>query len=288
MLRTSIRATSRRSRSKPTSVCISACMLRTKRPATTSSSRQKAICAATSVLPTSAPRRPPAWPTWRACALMASVGATRVLRSAGRMPAARPQTIVTETANSSTRQSKLVSRSMIAAPPVNIDSSRSRPHAATSSPSAPPAHDEHHRFDEQLPDHAPASGAERGAHRNFALARARARDQQAGHVAAGDRQQHADHRQQHEEARREIAAQERHAAAGTGEDDALLLAAARDRRRPTRRAAWRRRDDAQGSAPTRRRPHSMRPARARRATATRCQAAAPTASCCPHRRPCWR
>ena len=64
-----------------------------------------------------------------------------MLRSAGRMPAARPQITVSETAKSSTRQSKCVSRSIVAAPPVNIDSSRSRPQAATSRPSAPPTSD---------------------------------------------------------------------------------------------------------------------------------------------------
>ena len=113
-------------------------MLRVKRAPRTRSSRQNAICAATSVFPISAPRRPPSATALRPCDFSESASATRVPRSAGPTPARSPVRAVTPTAKLSTRQSKLVSISIAVLPRANIESSRSRPHAAASRPRLPP------------------------------------------------------------------------------------------------------------------------------------------------------
>ena len=60
---------------------------------------------------------------------------------------------------------------------------------------------EHHALDEQLPDDAPARGAERDAHGDLARAVHRPRQQQVGHVGARDQQHEADrahHREEHD------------------------------------------------------------------------------------------
>ena len=99
-------------------------------------------------------------------------------------------------------------------------------------------------LDEQLANDAPAPGAHRAAHGNLPLARARPRHQQAGHVSAGDQQQHADHGQQHEQPRR------RDRRAGTtrrvprSRARCARVARARDRRRSATRAVRPRRADA--------------------------------------------
>ncbi len=80
-----------------------------------------------------------------------------------------------------------------------------------------------HRLDEQLPDDSPAAGAERGPNRHLARAGAGTGDEEARDVAAGDGQQHADHREQDQQPRRQVAAQERHAAAGARKSDHFTL-----------------------------------------------------------------
>ena len=56
---------------------------------------------------------------------------------------------------------------------------------------------EDYGFGDQLRDQAPASGADGDADRDFLSPRRRARQQQVGHVRAGDQQNQADHRAQH-------------------------------------------------------------------------------------------
>ena len=56
-----------------------------------------------------------------------------------------------------------------------------------------PARDgEHEAFGQQLPDDAPAAGAEGGAHGHFFLPRERTRQQQVRHIRAGDEQNERD------------------------------------------------------------------------------------------------
>jgi len=52
-------------------------------------------------------------------------------------------------------------------------------------------------FGDQLRDQAPASGANRHPYRNFLSSRGGARQQQVGHVGAGDQQNQTNYRAQH-------------------------------------------------------------------------------------------
>ena len=63
---------------------------------------------------------------------------------------------------------------------------------------------EHQALDEQLPDELPARRAQRQPDRDLPLARKRARDEQVGHVGAGDQEDEADHAHQDDERRREV------------------------------------------------------------------------------------
>ena len=176
MLRTSIRATSRRSRSKPTSVCISACMLRTKRPATTSSSRQKAICAGDERL---------AHQRAAAAAGVADLARLRLDRVGRRdaRAAKRRQHAGREAADHRHRHGEEQDAPVEAG--VEIDD-RGAAGEHREQQIASPRGDEqperaaderqHQRFDQQLTDDAPASGARaRCARRSRARARSRAR-----------------------------------------------------------------------------------------------------------------
>ena len=144
------------------------------RPATISSSRQKAICAATRARPTRSVRRL-CNPTARDCSFSDSDTGTRVPRRAGSMPHSIPVISDTATAKTSTRQSMPVSsvRSMSgrsrrgpAGDPAPRPRGRGRPRRQESEDQA---------LDEQLPDQARATGPERQAHGNLALPR-RARE----------------------------------------------------------------------------------------------------------------
>lgn len=124
------------------SLSVNAWKLRVKSAATTSSSRQHAICTATSVLPTSRPRRPPSPTAPRPSCLSASATATRVPRNAGNTPQPRPVNADTNNENPSTRQSRLVLRSSGTddEPTLTISaSSASRAQTANVMPTSPPA-----------------------------------------------------------------------------------------------------------------------------------------------------
>ena len=61
---------------------------------------------------------------------------------------------------------------------------------------------QHHALGEQLAHEAPAAGAQRGADGEFALQFQHARQQQVGHICAGDEQHETGAGQQHQERRR--------------------------------------------------------------------------------------
>ena len=73
------------------------------------------------------------------------------------------------------------------------------PTAASRTPSRPPAEPQHRAFGETLAHQPAAARPERHAHGKFALARNRARQQQAGDIDAGDQQHQADRAQQQPE-----------------------------------------------------------------------------------------
>ena len=103
------------------------------------SSRQKAICAATSARPARSVRRLTS-PTARDCSLSDSDTGTRVPRNAGSRPQARPVMSDMPAAKAITRQSIPVSSVMSALCPLaKSPSRRSRPHTARPRPTAPPA-----------------------------------------------------------------------------------------------------------------------------------------------------
>ena len=176
---------------------------------------------------------------------MASVGATRVLRSAGRMPGRQAADHRHRDGEQQDAPVEAACRDRcVAAPPVNIDSSRSRPHAATISPSAPPTNDSimvstrSWRTTRQRP--AP-SAVRTAISRSRALARATSRLATLPQVIASSTPTIASSTKRRDG---EIAAQERHAAAGAGEDDALALELGAIVGVRRRRAAWPRRADA--------------------------------------------
>ena len=63
---------------------------------------------------------------------------------------------------------------------------------------------QHQAFGDQLPDQAPAAAADRGAHRQLALARGRSHQQQVGDVGAGDQQHEHDRAHQRHQLRPHI------------------------------------------------------------------------------------
>ena len=73
--------------------------------------------------------------------------------------------------------------------------------AASRVPSAPPQSGEDHAFGEQLAHEVAAAGAQRGADGHLAAARGGARDQQAGHIGAGDQHDEAHRHHQHQQGR---------------------------------------------------------------------------------------
>ena len=78
-------------------------------------------------------------------------------------------------------------------------SNRRMPIAAMPRPPRPLMTRQQHAFDQQLPDDAPARGAERDAHRNLARAIGRARQQQVRDVGARDQQHERDRAHQRQE-----------------------------------------------------------------------------------------
>ena len=72
-------------------------------------------------------------------------------------------------------------------------------HAATATPSTPPADRDERALDQQLAGQPRAPAAERGAHRQLVLPRGAARHQQVRDVDARDQQQAADRAEQREQ-----------------------------------------------------------------------------------------
>ena len=102
-------------------------------------------------------------------------------------------TTVTTSANRSTRPSTAKSRPMGKGAGGTRRASRSRLHVATSTPTPPASEAQPEALGQELAHQAPPVGAQREADADLATPRDGPRQEQVGHVGAGDEQDQAGH-----------------------------------------------------------------------------------------------
>ncbi len=140
---------------------------------------------------------------------MTSADEKSVAFHAGITPKSSPTSSAAPAQKATTRMSK-VSVTVAGSRPCGMsDGATLRMAAPTADPKRAADQREHDAFGQQLPDDAPAAGAERGPHRQLARAHGRAREQQVGDVGAADEEHESDDAEEQHRREPQIAADHR-------------------------------------------------------------------------------
>ena len=204
----------------PMSACLRFARVRAKRPAPTSSRKESATCAATNAFLSRADRSVPATAPASSLRLATEIEACRLQRRRNAEQQAGDES-GRDTEQQHTQVGVGVQQQGRAVRGQHGEQC-ARGHCGERQSEHRAGDGQHQAFDKELTDEGPAARANRQAHGDFLLSGDSARDEEAGHVRAGDQEDDRGHAHQHRQRHRVLLAQARVPGGRTLDDDRPL------------------------------------------------------------------